>query len=144
MICEFVLQEKDTVKSQLTRPLHLSDDDPEALTQDLRNSFDVNVIGVINTVNAFIPLLRKGSGKKVFALSTGMADLDIINQVDIAVSAPYSISKGALNVAVAKYSALYKSEGILFMAVSPGYVATDENAQSRLIPLIIFTLAGTD
>ncbi|KAL9063503.1 MAG: hypothetical protein Q9161_009432 [Pseudevernia consocians] len=99
-------------------------DAPQTLNKDLQNCFEVNVIGVINTVNAFIPLLRKGREKKVFTLSTGLADPDFINQIDIAVAAPYSISKAAVNLAVASYSALYKSEGILFMAISPGFVDT--------------------
>ena len=104
----------------------LSVDEPQKLTEDLQTSFNVNVIGVINTVNVFIPLLRKGHEKKVFTVSTGAADIDLINQVDWSVAAPYAISKGAVNVAVAKYNALYKSEGILFMAVSPGVVDTGE------------------
>ena len=112
----------------LTRPSHCSADDPQTLIKDLQVSFEVNVIGVINTINSFIPLLRKGREKKVFTLSTGMADIDLINQIDVAVAAPYSISKGALNVAIAKYSALYKSEGILFMAISPGFVDTSGTA----------------
>ena len=110
----------------LTRPSHCSADDPQKLNKDLRISFETNVIGVINTVNTFIPLLRKGQEKKVFTLSTGAADIDLINQVDIAVAAPYAISKAALNAAVAKYNALYKKEGILFMAISPGLVDTGE------------------
>ena len=89
------------------------------------------MVGVIKTVNAFIPLLLKGRAKKVFTLSTGVADIDLINQVDIAVAAPYSISKAALNMAIAKYSALYKSEGILFMAISPGLVDTGELVPSE-------------
>lgn len=101
-----------------------SDDDPQTLVKDLQSSFDVNVIGVIKTVNTFLPLLRKGHEKKVFALGTGMADLDLINDFGIAIHSPYSISKAALNAAVAKYNALYKSEGILFMAVAPGLVDT--------------------
>ena len=101
------------------------------MTEDLQISFDVNVVGVIKTVNAFIPLLLKGREKKVFTLSTGVADIDLINQVDIAVAAPYSISKAALNMAIAKYSALYKSEGVLFMAISPGLVDTGELVPSE-------------
>ena len=60
-----------------------------------------------------------------------MADADFINQVDITIAAPYSISKAALNVAVAKYNALYRSEGILFMAISPGLVNTGGKAPSE-------------
>ena len=103
---------------------HHSDNDHETLVNDLQASFGINVIGVINTIQTFVPLLRKGNVKKVFTLSTGMADIDLINQVDIAIAAPYAISKAAVNVAVAKYNALYATEGILFMAVSPGLVDT--------------------
>ncbi|CAF9927542.1 MAG: hypothetical protein ALECFALPRED_003738 [Alectoria fallacina] len=118
--------------SETSRYRTLSDfaHDPQILIKDLQVSFEVNVIGPINTVNTFIPLLRKGQEKKVFTLSTGMADIDLINQIDIAAAAPYSISKGAVNVAVAKYNALYKSEGILFMAISPGVVDTGEGMPS--------------
>lgn len=99
------------VKMGLRRPSNFSANDPQTLIKDLQTIFEVNVIGVINTVNASVPLLRKGREERVSTLSTGMADIDLINQVDLAVAAPYSISKGALDVAVAKYSALYnKSE----------------------------------
>ncbi|KAL8888581.1 MAG: hypothetical protein Q9215_004003 [Flavoplaca cf. flavocitrina] len=99
-------------------------DDPDTLAKDLTTSFTTNVVGVIQTINVFVPLLRKGTEKKVLTLSTGTADADMINQFELDVAAPYSISKVAVNVAVAKYNALYKKEGTLFMAISPGYVDT--------------------
>ncbi|KAL9028868.1 MAG: hypothetical protein Q9196_002822 [Gyalolechia fulgens] len=117
-------------------------DDPDTLAEDLTTSFTTNVIGVIQTINVFVPLLRKGTEKKVLTLSTGMADVDLINQVELDVAAPYSISKAAVNVAVAKYNALYKKDGILFMAISPGYVDTgnhpdpsDEEAMKGMMAL---------
>ncbi|KAL4787607.1 NAD(P)-binding protein [Aspergillus varians] len=103
-------------------------DDFDKMEADLKDTFDVNVLGVIKTVEAFIPLIQaadKSSVKKVITISSGMSDLELINSAEVAVSAPYAISKGALNVAIAKYNALYKSEGILFMAICPGYVATE-------------------
>lgn len=39
-------------------------------------------------------------------------------------AACYSISKGALNIAVAKYAVEYKEDGIIFVALSPGLVKT--------------------
>lgn len=58
-----------------------------------------------------------------------MADLDLVNQFSIAISSPYSISKAATNALIAKYNAaLGKSEGILFIAISPGLVDTSEGA----------------
>lgn len=84
----------------------------------------VNVIGVIHTVNAFLPLLRNGNVKKVISLSTGVADPDFVIATGHSVSAAYSISKAALNMAVAKYAAEFKDEGFVFLAVSPGLVDT--------------------
>ncbi|KAJ5169839.1 Short-chain dehydrogenase/reductase SDR [Penicillium coprophilum] len=103
------------------------DDDFEPLERDILESLEVNLIGVIKTINAFVTLIQNGKGKKVIALSTGMADLFLINATELAFAAPYAISKGALNVAIAKYNALYKQEGILFLAISPGYVSTEGN-----------------
>jgi len=36
----------------------------------------------------------------------------------------YSMSKAALNMAVAEFSALYREKGVLFMAICPGAVDT--------------------
>lgn len=86
--------------------------------------FRTNVIGPIHLFNAFVPLLRRGSAKKAIALSSGVGDLDFISQLDFDVSPSYGISKAALNMAVAKFSAQYRKEGILFMSISPGFVDT--------------------
>jgi len=107
----------------------VADDSPESLEEDLMSSFKANVVGVAHTINAFLPLIKKGQGKKVITLSTGMADLDLVNRFSIPIAGPYSISKAATNMLVAKYNAaLGKSEGILFMAISPGLVDTSEGA----------------
>ncbi|KAJ5306733.1 Short-chain dehydrogenase/reductase SDR [Penicillium antarcticum] len=103
------------------------DDDFEILEKDLLESLDINLMAVIKTIHAFMPLILKGKGKKVITISTGMADIDLINETEIEFAAPYAISKAAVNVAVAKYNALYKKEGVLFLAISPGYVATERN-----------------
>lgn len=38
-------------------------------------SFEVNVVGVVKTVHAFLPLIKRGRMKKVISISTGMADI---------------------------------------------------------------------
>lgn len=63
--------------------------------------------------------------KKVITISSGVADIDLTNDLEISFAAPYSISKAAVNLAVAKYNAFYKQEGILFLSISPGVVATE-------------------
>lgn len=105
----------------------LLDDDLAVLEEDLTSSFRANVVGVANTVNLFLPLIRAGKEKKIITISTGMADIDLVNRFSVPIAAPYSISKAATNALVAKYNAaLGKSEGILFLSLSPGLVDTSE------------------
>jgi len=94
------------------------------LEEDIHKSIHVNVIGVIHTINAFLPLIRRGTTKKVITLSTGLADPEFTLASGFAVAAPYSISKAALNLAVVKYAAAYQSEGVVFLSISPGLVNT--------------------
>jgi len=96
----------------------------ELLNKDLLDSFKVNVVGVIHTINIFLPLLKNGKTKKVITLSTGLADLDTTIDSEFVASAPYSISKAAVNMVNVKYAAQYKSEGFVFLAISPGLVDT--------------------
>ncbi|TFK51902.1 NAD(P)-binding protein [Heliocybe sulcata] len=101
-------------------------DEQELLAEGFREAFNVNVIGVVNSINAFLPLLKKGSLKKVITLSTGIADLDFTLKSEFALSPAYCASKAALNMVIAKYAVEYKSDGIAFLAISPGVVITSE------------------
>jgi NAD(P)-dependent dehydrogenase (short-subunit alcohol dehydrogenase family) len=98
--------------------------DPKTLDAELLQSFRVNVVGVIDTINTFLPLIKNGNAKKVVVISTGMADHDLVNNGQIWNSAPYTISKAAVNMVVSKYNARLASQGILVFALSPGVVAT--------------------
>jgi NAD(P)-dependent dehydrogenase (short-subunit alcohol dehydrogenase family) len=94
------------------------------LDDDLQTAWTINVVGTIYCINAFLPLIKKGAVKKVLTISSGMGDLEFVNNLGIWESAPYSMSKAAVNIAVAKYGARYKDEGILFISMSPGVVDT--------------------
>lgn len=96
--------------------------DPENLEEDLLKSFRINVIGNIHLFNLYLPLVLKGRAKKVITLSTGLADDQFTAKLEIDGSSPYAISKAAMNTAVAKFSAAYAREGVLFVAISPGVV----------------------
>lgn len=92
------------------------------------------MIGNIHLINLFLPLVRKSPIKKVIALSTGLADLDLTNAFDIESGALYAASKAALNMIVAKFAAQYsKTEGILFLAVSPGLVDVGKNNNGEFV-----------
>lgn len=46
----------------------------ELLKEDLTESFLVNVLGPVYTINAFLALIHAGLTKKIIVISTGMAD----------------------------------------------------------------------
>jgi NAD(P)-dependent dehydrogenase (short-subunit alcohol dehydrogenase family) len=119
--------------------------DHDVFIKDLRSTFETNVIGVINTTSAFMPLILKSATKKVITISSGAADTELINKFELDGGVPYAISKAAVNLLVAKYNAEYKSQGVLFLALSPGFVDTgnlpapDPNAPPS--PMILKFLA---
>jgi len=79
-------------------------------------------VGQIHLFNIFLPLVLKGKTKKVIHVTTAFADVDFTSQYDIENAPLYSISKAAMNLAVSKYSAVYKKDGVLFLSVCPGSV----------------------
>jgi NAD(P)-dependent dehydrogenase (short-subunit alcohol dehydrogenase family) len=98
--------------------------DPVALEENLLLNFKTNTVAQIHLFNIFTPLILRGAVKKVIAISTGHADIDLVTNHDLSNAPLYAISKVALNMAVAKFSAQYRSDGVLFMAICPGVVDT--------------------
>lgn len=92
-------------------------------------SFNINVVANIHLFNLYMPLILKGKVKKVTTISTGMTDIDFITRFGISSASPYSISKAGMNVAVAKFSAEYSKDGVLFLSISPGLIDTSETAR---------------
>ena len=95
-----------------------------ALEDDLVRFFSVNVVGNINLINEYMPLILKGTAKKVISITSGFADADIISEYDFSGNPSYPISKAAMNMAMAKFSAEYREDGVLCMSIAPGVVAT--------------------
>ncbi|KAF8204482.1 hypothetical protein K438DRAFT_1757681 [Mycena galopus ATCC 62051] len=104
---------------------------PEAVEKDLLDHFKANTISVVHSTNAFLPLLKNGAAKKVLTMSSAHGDLDLVLAGEVIGLASYGISKAALNMVVAKYAAQFKSEGFVFLAMSPGMVDTSETKTSE-------------
>jgi NAD(P)-dependent dehydrogenase (short-subunit alcohol dehydrogenase family) len=86
--------------------------------------FRVNTIGPVHLFSIFMPLILKGRAKKVIAISSGAGDTEMTLIPDMYQASAYAISKAALNMAVAKLSAVYREKGVLVMAICPGGVDT--------------------
>ncbi|KAI1616527.1 short-chain dehydrogenase-like protein [Exophiala viscosa] len=102
-----------------------------AKMDNLRYAFEVNVEAVHETTSAFLPLLKKGTGKKVVNISTTLGSMDHAPKYKWAPFPAYKISKTALNMLTVQWAQEYAEEGFTVFAVTPGWLKTDlgtENA----------------
>jgi NAD(P)-dependent dehydrogenase (short-subunit alcohol dehydrogenase family) len=116
------------------------------LNDEMHTSLDVNVLGVVYSVNEFLPLVLKGSVKKVVVISTGLADPDAARPADKKNGNPmmvvYAAMKAALNMVVAKYAAELKPKGVMTLALSPGLVDTNSTKSRESYLLFPFSFTG--
>lgn len=96
---------------------------------DIRRTYETNVLGVVAVTNAFLPLLRASASPRIVNISSGMGSAKFASQEMFGPRnlAAYQSSKAALNMLTVLYAVELRSEGFLVNAVSPGYRATDLN-----------------
>lgn len=109
--------------------------EPERLEQDILEMFKVNALGNVHLFNLFMPLILKGRAKKIVAISSGFASLELCAKYNVYNAAPYTISKAALNMLVAEFSAQYAKDGVLIMTISPGVVDTGHGDDGENPPI---------
>lgn len=102
-----------------------------------------NVLAQIFLYEAFLPLLLKGTAKKVLSLSSGLGDLEFSREYDFDQAIFYSSSKAALNMINIKFGAQYKKDGVLFISMCPGLVDTG-HAHNRRYPFHVRRICRTD
>jgi NAD(P)-dependent dehydrogenase (short-subunit alcohol dehydrogenase family) len=125
LICNAAYKSREAI----VRNLAEFTDDLDFLETEITKSYRVNVIGLINTITVFMPLVQRSSIKKIIALTSGMGSCDFVNQSGIDGGIPDSVSKAALNMLVAKYNVTYKSEGVFVMGICAGSVDTFEGVK---------------
>lgn len=106
--------------------------EPEVFDKALKDTFNINAVAYAHLFNYFMPLVLQGNAKKVIALSTGLADLELTRDLDLWMAIPYCVSKAALNMVIAKFSAEYREKGVLVLGMSPGVVATNDLSDGEL------------
>jgi NAD(P)-dependent dehydrogenase (short-subunit alcohol dehydrogenase family) len=88
----------------------------------LRSAFETNVIGCARVIRAFLPLLRGSDRPRILNVSSGLGS---ISARDDASYYAYATSKAALNMLTRSIALELISEGIVTVAISPGWVRTD-------------------
>ncbi len=98
-------------------------------TATMRQDFDVNFFGTVDVIQAFLPLLKKGSQAEIINVSSNMGSLGLASdpnsrfyQVN---SLGYQASKAALNFATISFSKALAADHITVNSVNPGWTATE-------------------
>ncbi|ORY69427.1 dehydrogenase [Leucosporidium creatinivorum] len=93
---------------------------------ELTTNLSTNLYGPISVTTSFLPLLRRGRGRKIFLISSSMGSLGgPMGETPFSIS--YSISKSALNMFSLKLARELSEEGFTVVPFHPGYVKTDMN-----------------
>ncbi|MEN3610485.1 SDR family NAD(P)-dependent oxidoreductase [Plantactinospora sp. ZYX-F-223] len=107
--------------------------DPSGLTgADVLNVLDINLVGVVRTTTAFLPLLRRSADPVIINVSSSMGSLAATHdpsRPESRVIAPaYTSSKAALTMLTTQYAKALTD--LRINAVDPGYTATDLNGHT--------------
>lgn len=91
----------------------------------LEETLKVNVVAVHKVSSAFLPLLEKGTQKKLVIITS---ELGSMGAKDYSAAAPfpsYKVSKAAVNMIMVQYAMELKPKGYTVFGVSPGWLKTD-------------------
>jgi NAD(P)-dependent dehydrogenase (short-subunit alcohol dehydrogenase family) len=87
---------------------------------DLRRTFETNVVGVLAVCQAFVPAMVERRYGRVVNVSSAAGQLSTMGTYAPA----YSMSKTALNALTLQLASAMKESGVLVNAVNPGWVRT--------------------
>jgi NAD(P)-dependent dehydrogenase (short-subunit alcohol dehydrogenase family) len=88
----------------------------------MKRVFNVNVVGTMKMVEAFIPNVEKSDQKKIVAITSTQGSISMLRGPGLVF---YNMSKTALNMVMKSNSRALKKQGITVALVSPGAVDTD-------------------
>ncbi|MEU9976569.1 SDR family oxidoreductase [Streptomyces sp. NPDC051014] len=105
----------------------------ETVTADqMRNTFETNVFGVVRVLHAFLPLLRRSAAPVVVNVSSGLASLTALSDPDHPAhfypGIAYPTSKTAVNMLTVQFAKAFPKMRI--NSVEPGFTKTDLNGNT--------------
>lgn len=99
----------------------------EETVEDIEAVYAVNVFGVVRTVNAFLPLLRRAAAPRIVNVTSMRGSLGEPGAWVGQPSMVYSSSKTALNALTVHWAREFLGTPLKVNGAAPGHVATDFN-----------------
>jgi NAD(P)-dependent dehydrogenase (short-subunit alcohol dehydrogenase family) len=85
-------------------------------------TYDINALGALRVSLAVLPHLRRGTGKKILSLTSGMGSIDDNKSGGYLA---YRMAKAALNMMARTLAVDLRADGIASAVINPGWVQTD-------------------
>jgi len=102
------------------------DDIDEVEPDEIVENFRVNVVGPFLTAKILHPLLAKGTNPRIINITSQMGSVEQASGNAV----PYRISKAAVNMLTKNQAVAYARDGIIAVAMHPGWVRTDMGGSS--------------
>ena len=99
---------------------------------DVIKTFDANAVGALRISLALLPHVRRGRGKKLVHLTSGMGSIEDNRSGGFYA---YRMSKAALNMMSRTLAVDLRAEGIFSAVINPGWVKTDMGGPSAPTPV---------
>lgn len=99
---------------------------------DAMRTYDVNALGALRVALALVPHLRRGAGKKLAHISSGMSSIADNSSGGFY---GYRMSKAALNMMSKSLAVDLRPEGIASFVINPGWVQTDMGGAGAPTPV---------
>jgi NAD(P)-dependent dehydrogenase (short-subunit alcohol dehydrogenase family) len=100
--------------------------------RDVIDTYEVNAAGALRVSVALLPHVRRGTGKKLVHVTSGMGS--IADNTSGGFYA-YRMAKAALNMMSRCLAVDLKPEGIISFVINPGWVQTDMGGKSAPVPV---------
>ncbi|GGN10540.1 SDR family NAD(P)-dependent oxidoreductase [Streptomyces fuscichromogenes] len=98
----------------------------------IRNTFETNVFGVVRVLHAFLPLLERSAAPVVVNVSSGLASLTALSDPDhfahFYPGIAYPASKTAVNMLTVQFAKAFPA--LRINSVEPGFTRTDLNGNT--------------
>ncbi|WP_369227494.1 SDR family oxidoreductase [Streptomyces sp. R39] len=98
----------------------------------MRNTFETNLFGVVRVLHAFLPLLERSAAPVVVNVSSGLASLTALSDPDHPAhfypGIAYPASKTALNMLTVQFAKAFPA--LRINSVEPGFTKTDLNGNT--------------